>query len=492
MEKYAIYEDIAKRTGGDIYVGVVGPVRTGKSTFIANVMEKFVLPNVEEGLDKNIARDEMPQSASGKTVMTTKPQFVPANAVRVKFQEKSYANVRLIDCVGFMVDGAESGGEDGKPRLVKTPWSDVEMPFETAAETGTEKVISEYSTVGILVTTDGTIGDIPRENYVAAEEKTANGLKALKKPFVIVLNSKEPSSENAVELKNELEEKYGAPVVLCSVAELTELNIEEIFKKILYEFPMSEISLTLPRYLQALPEDSTAIKNLISKIKEASEGVVKAKDFYKIPEAFGEEEKVRVKELSEIDLATGVAKYEAEAQDGYFYEVLSEECGETLVDEYDVMNYAYELSEAKREYAKIKNALAAAEQTGYGIVEPITDEARIYEPELTFKGGRYGVKFKAECDTYHVMKINVSAESEPISCGKEQSEELVAELKKDYAENPAKILSTNIFGKELGELLGDGLKRKANNIDVNAQGKMRKTVTRIVNEGKGGVICILL
>lgn len=492
MEKYAIYEDIAKRTGGDIYVGVVGPVRTGKSTLITKVMENLILPYSPEGLDKKIARDEMPQAAGGTAVMTTKPQFVPANAVKIKLKENSYANVRLIDCVGFMVDGADGGEKDGKPRLVKTPWSDTEMPFEAAAEIGTEKVIAEYSTVGILVTTDGTIGEIKRESYVPAEEKTAAELLLLKKPFVIVLNSKEPGSETAVKLKNSLEEKYGVPVVLMNAEAATADDIEEVFKKILYEFPMSEISVTLPKFLQALPESSPIIKNIVETVKTASADVVKAKDFYKINEAFPDGGNVFIDGLKEMDLSTGSAVYETGVKEGYFYEVLSETCGETLTDEYDVMSYVETLSEANRQYRKIRNALMSAEETGYGIVEPDESEITLYEPELYGKGGQYGVKFKATADSLHIMKIGVSATVSPVVGGKEQSEELEKELKSDYSENPKKILSTNIFGKELGDLIMDGLKRKASNMDVNSQGKMRKTVTRMVNEGKGGVICIIL
>ena len=491
MEKYDIYKDISKRTGGDIYIGVIGPVRTGKSTFISSFMDKIVLPNISNKLYKQIATDEMPQSADGRTIMTSQPKFVPANAVKVQFKNKVYANVRLVDCVGYLVDGAIGHEEDGKPRLVKTPWSDEEITFASAAEIGTRKVIEDYSTIGILVTTDGSICDIPRENYILAEERVVSELKELNKPFVIVLNCKDVNSNATLNLRNELEEKYNVPVIILDVANMSEDDISNLMESVLYEFPMQKFEVDIPKWMQALPANNEIIQKLSEGLKSASKNVFKMRDFGIIEKLF-DDENLNTPELVGFNLADGTANYSVKPKDGLFYKVLSEECNDDIRDEFELISYVKELSEAKREYSKIRYALNSAKETGYGIVEPDQDGMLLDEPVITRQNGRYGVKFKAVAPSLHIINVDLKTEVAPIVGNKEQSEELIQKLNEEYTDNPKNILSTNIFGKTLNELINDGLKRKASNISIDAQNKMRKTVTRIVNDGKGGVICILL
>ncbi len=491
MEKYDIYKDISKRTGGDIYIGVIGPVRTGKSTFISSFMDKIVLPNISNKLYKQIATDEMPQSADGRTIMTSQPKFVPANAVKVQFKNKVYANVRLVDCVGYLVDGAIGHEEDGKPRLVKTPWSDEEITFASAAEIGTRKVIEDYSTIGILVTTDGSICDIPRESYISAEERVVSELKELNKPFVIVLNCKDVNSNATITLRNELEEKYNVPVIILDVANMSEDDISNLMESVLYEFPMQKFEVDIPKWMQALPANNEIIQKLSEGLKSASKNVFKMRDFGVVEKLF-DDENLNTPELVGFNLADGTANYMVKPKDGLFYKVLSEECDDDIRDEFELISYVKELSEAKREYSKIRYALNSAKETGYGIVEPDQDAMLLDEPIITRQNGRYGVKFKAVAPSLHIINVDLKTEVAPIVGNKEQSEELIQKLNEEFTENPKNILSTNIFGKTLNELINDGLKRKASNISIDAQNKMRKTVTRIVNDGKGGVICILL
>ena len=492
MEKYDIYKDIAHRTGGDIYVGVVGPVRTGKSTFISKFIETTVLPNISNKLQKQIALDEIPQSADGKTVMTSQPKFIPANAVKVQFKNKIHANVRLVDCVGYFVDGALGLEEDGKPRMVKTPWSEEEISFERAGEIGTRKVITDYSTIGIVVTTDGSIGEIPRANYVKAEERVVEELKELKKPFVVLLNCKDTTSAEVVKLRGELEEKYAVPVLAINALNLTTEDVSAIMEKVLYEFPTYSFDVALPEWMQALDENSDIICSLSTQLKEVSKNACKMKDFLAFEDCFDCGDFVKTFGAIGLNLAEGKAEFKIEPKDGLFYETLSKECGEEIAGDYELLSYVKDLSLAKKEYKKLKYALECARETGYGIVEPDEDILKIEEPVLTRQSGKYGVKFKASAPSLHILNVDLQAEVSPIVGSKEQSEELIGKLSQDYAEDPKKILSTNIFGKTLNELIGDGLKRKATNISSETQGKMRKTVTRIINEGKGGVICILL
>lgn len=492
MDKFDIYRDISERTGGDIYVGIVGPVRTGKSTFITKFMENFVIPNIGNKLQKQIATDEMPQSADGKTVMTTQPKFVPANGVKVTFKNKSSANVRLVDCVGYLIEGVTGHEEDGKPRLVKTPWDKEDIPFEKAAEIGTRKVIEDYSTIGILVTTDGTIGEIPRENYIPAEERTVKELKNCGKPFVIFLNCKNPKSDVSQNLAAALEEKYQVSVVCGNALELSATAISEVMERVLMEFPMRGFDLRLPEWMQALPADNKIIENVVDSVKKASASMTKMKDYPVMTELFSDDENFKGIELKELKLGNGTSDYELGVKDGLFYKVLSEECGEEINGDYDLMGYIKTFSESKKRFGKIKAALDEAETEGYGVVLPTMDEMNLEEPALIKQGGKYGVKLKASAPSLHIMKIDVSTEVSPIVGTEKQSEDFVKYMKEKYEDNPASLWETNMFGKSLHDLVSDGLSDKLTAMPKEAQGKMRKTVTRIVNENKGGLICILL
>ena len=492
MEKYDIYKDISARTGGDIYVGVVGPVRTGKSTFITKFMEKIVLPNISNKLQKQIATDEMPQSADGKTIMTTQPKFIPSNAVKVQFKNKVTANVRLVDCVGYFVDGAVGHEEDGKSRLVKTPWSDKEIPFENAAEIGTKKVIEDYSTIGIVVTTDGSIGEIPRQSYVSAENRVIKELKTLKKPFLIVLNCKNPENSDSQKLAEELQNKHGVPVVSVSAENLTADDVSAIMENVLLEFPMSGINVSLPKWMQALPADNPIISEIIDGLKESSVDVNKMRDFNKIGELFADNERFETAQLKELNLGDGISEYVIMPKDGLYYKVLSEECGEEIADDFELMGYIKSFATEKKKYSKIKNALCEAEENGYGVVLPTIDEMNLEEPVLVKQGGRYGVKLKASAPSLHIMKVDVTTEVAPTVGTEKQGEDLVNYIMNKFEDNPAGIWETNMFGKSLHDLVNEGLAGKLTAMPKDTQGKMRKTLTRIVNENKGGIICILL
>ena len=492
MEKYDIYKDIAARTGGDIYVGVVGPVRTGKSTFITRFMEKMVIPNISNKLQKQIATDEMPQSADGKTIMTTQPKFIPANGVKVQFKNKATANVRLVDCVGYLIEGAVGHEEDEKPRLVKTPWSDKDIPFESAAEIGTKKVIEDYSTIGVVVTTDGSIGEIPRENYVAAENRVIKELKNLKKPFVIVLNSKNPDSEYSQKLAGELEEKHDVSVICVNIDKMSADDISVVMEKVLLEFPMSAFDVNLPKWIQALPAESPVVSEIIEELKKSSENVVKMRDFSFLSDAFSDSERFDEMELCELKLGDGVSEFNIKAKEGLYYNVLSEECGENISDDYELMSYIKSFANEKRKFSKIKDALYDAEEKGYGVVLPTIDEMNLEEPVLVKQGGRYGVKLKASAPSLHIMKVDVSTEVAPTVGTEQQGEDLVNFIMNKFQDNPAGIWETNMFGKSLHDLVNEGLAGKITAMPKEAQGKMRKTLTKIVNESKGGIICILL
>lgn len=492
MDKYDIYRDISARTGGDVYIGVVGPVRTGKSTFITKFMENLVIPNITNKLQKQIATDEMPQSADGVTVMTTQPKFIPANGVKVQFKGKSTANVKLIDCVGYFVDGASGAEEGGKARLVKTPWSDEEIPFEKAGEIGTRKVIEEYSTIGIVVTTDGSFGEIPRANYVVAEERVVGELKKQGKPFIILLNVKDPQSDDAIKLSAKLEDKYGIPVMTINATKLTVDEINAVMEKILLEFPMYSFNVDIPEWMRCLPSDSPLISEILSDLKKRSETVCKMKDYQEIEKCFEDCDNFNCPETVELRLGEGVTEYKLPVKEGMFYRVLSDECGEKIENDYQLMNYIKSFSKDKNRFCKLKDALDCAEKDGYGVVLPSIDDMNLEEPVLVKQNGRYGVKLKASAPSLHIIKVDVSTEVSPIVGTEKQGEDLVNYLMKQFEDNPSGIWKTDMFGKSLNELVGEGLSVKLNAMPKDAQCKMRKTLGRMVNENKGGLLCILL
>ena len=488
MENYSVYEDIANRTGGDIYIGVVGPVRTGKSTFIKRFMELMVLPYAEEGA-RAVMIDELPQAAAGKTVMTTEPKFVPAKAAKISVSKGAEASVRLVDCVGFAVDGANGFEEDGAPRLVKTPWQETPMSFEAAATIGTEKVIKEHSTIGVMVTTDGSVTDIPRENYVAAEERAVRELKAQGKPFVILLNCQNPDAQ--AEMKNALEKKYEAPVVALNAEKMGETEIMELLQKALFEFPVLRIDVQLPKWLQAFSEDNPFVAEALDAVKNSVGNITRMRDCFMLEKLFDEEAEYCNPDEIRMDLGTGRAEITIGAKEGLFYRVLSEACGEKVIDDLALMQYLQSVSSIKKQFNKVKDALKEADENGYGIVYPSEEEYALEKPELVKKGAGYGVKFKAKASGYHIVKINVTGEVSPIIGTREQSEEFVADTLRAYEDGQDKVWETNIFGKSLRSLVGDELAGKSNAMPVELRKKMRRTITRIVNDGKNNLLCIL-
>ena len=488
MEDRKIYEDIALRTDGDIYVGVVGPVRTGKSTFIKRFMETLVIPAADESL-RAVMTDELPQAAAGKTVMTTEPKFVPAKAAKITIAKGADAAVRLVDCVGFAVDGASGFEEDGAPRLVKTPWQEEPMPFEQAAALGTEKVIKEHSTIGVLVTTDGSITGLSREAYARAEERTVQELKALDKPFVILLNCIEPSLQTS--LKNALEEKYGAPVVALNVEKMGEEDILELMKKALFEFPVMRIDVQIPKWLQTLSEDNVWVNELLNGVRQTATKIVKMRDCFALETLFDETANFLNPEEIRMDLGKGRAEITVQAKPELFYRVLSDTCGEGITDDLALMRYMQSVAGVKQEYDKIKDAFKSAESHGYGIVYPDETDYVLEKPQLVKKGAGYGVQFRANAASYHIIKVKVTGQVSPIIGTKQQGEEFVGGTLKAYEEGKEKVWETNIFGKSLRDLVGDELSGKSNAMPVELRKKMRRTVTKIVNEGKSKLLCLL-
>lgn len=492
MEKYQIYEDIENRTNGDIYVGVVGPVRVGKSTFISEFMKKLVLPKIENKNVKQRATDELPQSADGKTVMTTQPKFVPSEAVKISVADNINLKVRMIDCVGYLVSGAMGATENDKPRLVKTPWSDEEMPFDQAAEIGTKKVIEEHSTIGVVMTTDGSVTDIDRSSYVEAEERVINEMKECGKPFVVVLNSKNPNSSETKKLAQNLSEKYDAQVLAMNVAELKDSDIDKIFEKVLMEFPVKSIKVNMPKWLQALSFSNTIITEIVGEIKSFAEKVRKVGDANKETVVFTESESFDPITFSNIEMGEGIIKFNVIPKENLFYKVLSQECGFDIKDDFELVSYIKNLAVAKKSYDKLKDALSQVEESGYGIVVPSKDEYTLGDPELVKQGGRYGVKIKATAPSLHIVKVDVETEVTPLVGTESQSQDLVGFLNEKLESDPESIWETNLLGKTLYNLVDENIGSKIVAMPVDAQRKMKKTLGRIINEGKGGVLCILL
>lgn len=490
--KLKLYEDIAKRTDGDIYVGVVGPVRTGKSTFIKKFMDLLVIPNIENSYKQERAKDELPQSAAGKTIMTTEPKFVPNEAVEIKIDNNLSLRTRLVDCVGYLVNNALGYLEDDMPRMVKTPWSDDEIPFEKAAEIGTKKVIQEHSTIGVLVTTDGSITDIPRNDYIQAEERVVSELKELKKPFVIVLNSASPYSEETQMLAKDLERKYSTPVISTNCAELSLDDINRIFSSILYEFPIERININFPRWVDNLNSTHWLKEDLYKEIKETFNNVRILKEINPSIETLNNTQIISETRLNEISLGTGEVNLTIYLLDDLFYKIISEISGVSIANEGDLFSTITEFSRIKHEYDKISNALDEVKSKGYGIVTPSIDELILDEPEMVKQGSRFGVKLKATAPSIHMIRANIETEVSPIVGSERQSEELVNYLLSEFENDPQKIWESNIFGKSLHELVNEGLQSKLYHMPEEAQGKLQETLERIINEGSGGLICIIL
>ncbi len=486
MTDNSIYSDIAKRTGGDIYIGVVGPVRTGKSTFIQRFLDCVVLPNIENEYDKERTQDESPQSASGRTVMTTEPKFVPDESVKISVGDGTELNVKLIDCVGYMVDGALGAVEEGVPRMVMTPWRDEPVPFPEAAELGTAKVIGEHSTIGMLVTTDGSFGEIERERYVAAEERVARELKALGKPFAIILNSARPDSSEARELAAELEAKYDAPVALVSCPMLSGEDISGILELVLGEFPLKRLDFHLPEWTEALPEGHPLYDDMISKIREVAECSSRLGDVSRAVAASGSVE------LTRLDAGEGTGELDLPLTDEDYYKTLGELTGFDVSDKKKLLSLLIELSEIKRKYDKIKIALDDAEEKGYGIVMPSPAEMTLEEPRVVKTAGGCGVRIAAHAESIHMIRTGISADLCPMVGTEEQSEEVVKYLVREFEADPEKIWDCNMFGKSLYDLVKEGMYAKLSHMPDESRVKLGETIEKIINEGASGLICILL
>ena len=491
MTETGIYNDIATRTNGDIYIGVVGPVRTGKSTLIKRFTENLILPNIESESTRERARDEMPQSASGRTVMTTEPKFVPESAAKIPLGDGAECRVKLIDCVGYLVPGAMGLIEDGSPRMVMTPWSEAPLPFEQAAETGTRKVIAEHSTIGIVVTTDGSIGELPREAYIDAEKRVILELKELNKPFVVVLNCDNPRSNEVQALAKELEQEYDVPVLPLNCMELGEKDIKDILRSVLYEFPIREVRFVLPQWLEVLDDGDALKKDIYTEIDQRVNALRRVGEIPEAADAFGKEGDISAR-LERLDLGSGGAKIDIKIPERIFYNILGEKSGFEIENERALLRIMTELAEVKRKYDKVASAIDDVMNDGYGIVMPSIEDLTLEEPEIVKQPGGYGVKLKASAPSIHMMKADIETEVNPIVGTESQSEELVSFLLKEFEEDPRAIWESNMFGKSLHELVSEGLNSKLAHMPDDARSKIAGTIQRIINEGSGGLICILL
>ena len=483
----SIYGDIAMRTNGNIYIGVVGPVRTGKSTFVTNFMQKLVLPHIDNENDVRRCIDELPQSADGKLIMTTQPKFVPDKGVEIVLEDKKIARVRMVDCVGYVVDGAEGFTEGDKQRLVSTPWSIEPIPFELAAEIGTQKVAKEHSTIAVVVTTDGSIGQIPRQSYIPAEERSIKEVKSAGKPFVIVVNCKNPTAESTTGLCRTLQEKYCATVIPMDVVNADESQFQAVLTAILNEFPIRRIAITLPRWMRALSRENKLIMEIVEKLKGCSEDLKKVKDSPKLCEEI-RCDYIDGVEVESVDCGKGMVSYKFNIKENLFYKILSEEAHADISDEFSLMSYISASAYAKRRFDIFKDALAEADSNGYGVVYPLMEEMALDEPQMVKQGGIYGVKLTAKAPSYHIIKVDVNADVSPMVGTQEQSQYLLDAYKTD----PQKIWNSNMFGRTMSGIASDGLLGKCATMPIEVKAKLTKTVNRIVNENKGGLVCILL
>ena len=492
MQNTSIYHDIATRTGGDIYLGLVGPVRTGKSTFIKRFMETLVIPNIEDVYARERAKDELPQSGSGRTIMTAEPKFVPEDAVNVTLDGGVSFSVRLIDCVGYMVDGASGQFEDGAERMVATPWFDEEVPMSRAAEEGTRRVITDHSTIGVVMTTDGSVCGIERESYVPAEVRVVCELRRIGMPLVVVLNSAGPSSEAAQELRAELADKYGVACVCVNCLNLTAEDIDEILKLALYEFPIAELGIYLPSWLDALGADSPLRGDMLSGIAEAVQGMSRVRDAFSIMDALGGREDVSDAGVTAVDMGTGCVTARIDLPRSLYYETISEQCGFEIRDDGDLMSLLTHVRDIKADYDHISGALRDVREKGYGVVMPLPGELHLEEPQIVRQGGRYSVRLKASAPSIHMMMTNIETEVTPALGGEKASEEIMGFLLQGFDGDVSKIWESNIFGKSLYDIAEEGLEAKIKRMPPSVQAKLRNTMQRIVNEGSGGLICIIL
>lgn len=492
MEEFDLYRDISERTNGDIYIGVVGPVRTGKSTFIKKFMEEYVLPLIKDKYIKERSKDELPQSASGKTIMTTEPKFVPEEAIRVEIGENIHFKVRMIDCVGYTVPGAQGYEDENGPRMVSTPWYSNDIPFQEAAELGTQKVIREHSTIGLVITTDGSFTEISRHNFLMAEERVINELKEIGKPFIVILNSAKPEDEKTIQLAEKLSAKYAVPVLPLDCLHLKRDNIETILRNILYEFPIREIYIDLPSWVKGLPEDNKIRKSFDESVLKSIEEAEKLRDIEDVVLRLADNDYAQEVYLESVDLGAGIAQIAIGVQENLFYQTLEEISGFTISNDLDLLSLVRDLSVAKREYDRIAGALADVKEKGYGIVTPSLEDMIFDEPEIIKRGNQFGVKLKANAPSIHMIRADINAEVSPVVGTEKQSEELILFLQKDFEDNPEDIWETEFLGRSLHDIMKEGIANKLYRMPESAQYKIKDTIEKIVNEGSGGLICIIL
>lgn len=489
-KEFDLYKDIQMRTGGEIYIGVIGPVRTGKSTLIKRMMDLLVLPNLPDSPEKERILDELPQSGSGRTITTTEPKFLPKEAFELNFSEDVQLKVRLIDCVGYMVAGAAGHMEDDQPRLVKTPWSEEKIPFVKAAEIGTRKVMQDHSTIGIVVTCDGSFSDLPRENYIEAENRTVAEMKKLGKPFIVILNSSRPYGETTEKMAKELENRYQVPVLPMNCEQLRKEDVTKIFKKILKEFPITDIEFYMPKWVEMLGADSEIKKDLLEQLKKLMTRISRVQDI--IPEKLQMESPYisRLK-IDSLNLSNGKVSILLDIDEKYYYEILSKMTGENIAGEYELMAMIRELAMMKKEYAKVQYAIDAVRQKGYGVVMPIKEEITLEEPAIVKQGSKYGVKIRATAPSIHMIRANIETEISPLVGNENQAADLIKYISQSGSEE-GNIWGTNIFGKSIEELVEDGIKSKVYQIGEESQVKLQETMQKIVNDSNGGMVCIII
>ncbi|MBT2618282.1 MULTISPECIES: stage IV sporulation protein A [unclassified Bacillus (in: firmicutes)] len=492
MEKVDIFKDIAERTGGDIYLGVVGAVRTGKSTFIKKFMELVVIPNIPSEADRARAQDELPQSAAGKTIMTTEPKFVPNQAASIQVAEGLDVNIRLVDCVGYTIPGAKGYEDENGPRMIHTPWYEEPIPFNEAAEIGTRKVIQDHSTLGVVVTTDGSIGEIPRSDYLEAEERVVEELKEVGKPFIMIVNSVQPHHPNTVALRESLQEKYDIPVLAMSVEGMRESDVYSVLREALYEFPVLEVNVNLPSWVMVLREDHWLRESYQEAVKETVKDIKRLRDVDRVVGHFNEFEFIDRAALAGIEMGQGVAEIDLYAPDELYDDILKEIVGVEIRGKDHLLSLMQDFAYAKAEYDQVADALRMVKQTGYGVAAPSLNDMSLDEPEIIRQGARFGVRLKAVAPSIHMVKVDVESEFSPIIGTEKQSEELVRYLMQDFEDNPLSIWNSDIFGRSLSSYVREGIQVKLAMMPDNARYKLKETLERIINEGSGGLIAIIL
>lgn len=492
MDRFDIYQQIAQRTNGDIYIGVVGPVRTGKSTFIKRFMDLLVIPNITDTFERDRAIDELPQSASGKTIMTTEPKFIPNEAANITIDGNINLKVRLVDCVGYLVSGALGHLENDIPRMVDTPWFEEKIPFGQAAEIGTQKVITEHSTIGLVITTDGSITDISREEYIEAEERVIEEMKNTGKPFAILLNCADPSAQDASAIAENLNQKYSVPVLPVNCSTMSQENINDIMQTILYEFPICEIGINIPSWMVSLDYNEDLKASLTDAIKESFESASKVRHISECMNVLSNFPFIKRANISSINAGSGCAMIDLQLPDELFYNILSERSGLDITDDKALIAMIRDLGRIKREHERLETALREVELKGYGIVMPTMEEMHLEEPQIVKQGNRFGVRLRAHAPSIHMIKADIETEIAPFVGTEKQSEELVNYILNEFEGDPQSIWTSNLFGKPLNELMGEGLQSKLNRIPDEERVKLQETIQRVINEGSGGLICIIL